>query len=68
MKDFLFTEKMKLQLRADFVNATNSVQLNSPGLGCVTGSGSSLCDGGGTGVITSAQNPRNIQLGLKFIF
>jgi hypothetical protein len=68
MKDFAVTETMKVQFRADFVNATNSVQLNSPNLGCNTASGSSLCDGGGTGVITSAQNPRNIQLGFKFIF
>jgi hypothetical protein len=67
MKDFALGEVRKLQLRADFVNATNSVQLNTPNLGCNTGS-TNLCNGGGTGVVTSSQNPRNIQLGLKYIF
>jgi hypothetical protein len=67
MKDFAFTEARKLQFRADFINATNSVQLNTPGLGCVTGS-TGLCNGGGTGVITSSQNPRTIQLALKLYF
>ena len=67
MKDFAITESKRLQLRADFVNATNSVQLNSPSLGCNTGS-TGLCNGGGTGVITGSQNPRNIQLALKFYF
>ncbi len=58
MKDFVLTERKKLQLRSDFINATNSVVLNSP----------SASLGGGMGTITSSQGPRNIQLALKFYF
>jgi len=72
MKNFNFTEKMFLQFRSDFINATNSTHLNAPGLACVTGTtgvaGLQLCNGGGTGQIGSAQNPRTIQLALKFYF
>ena len=57
-KDFVFTETKRLQFRSDFINATNSVVLNSPGVTL----------GGGMGVITGTQGPRNIQLALKFYF
>jgi hypothetical protein len=58
MKDFVFTEKRKVQLRGDFVNATNSVLLAAPSTGL----------GAGMGTITSTQFPRIVQLGLKFYF
>jgi hypothetical protein len=57
-KDFLLTERFKLQFRTDFINAFNHVQLNAPNMGL----------GNGMGQITSAQPPRNIQLALKLYF
>jgi hypothetical protein len=57
-KDFLIGETKKLQFRSDFIDLTNSPIFNSP----------SLAVGGGLGVITGTQGPRNIQLALKFIF
>jgi hypothetical protein len=57
-KDFLLTERFKLQFRTDFVNAFNHVQLNAPNMGL----GSTM------GQVTSAQPPRNIQLALKFYY
>jgi hypothetical protein len=57
-KDFPVGESKKLQFRGDFIDLTNHPIFNSPGLTL----------GGGLGVITSTQGPRNIQLALKFIF
>lgn len=57
-KDFLLTERFKLQFRADFINAFNHVQLNAPNMGL----GSTM------GQVTSAQPPRNIQLALKIYY
>ncbi len=57
-KDFLLTERFKLQFRADFINAFNHVQLNAPNMGL----GSTM------GQITSAQPPRNVQLALKLYY
>jgi hypothetical protein len=57
-KDFLLTERFRLQFRTDFINAFNHVQLNAPNMGL----------GNGMGQITSAQPPRNIQLALKLYF
>jgi len=57
-KDFLLTERFKLQFRTDFVNAFNHVQLNAPNMGL----GSTM------GQITSAQPPRNIQFALKLYY
>ncbi|HTQ56869.1 MAG TPA: TonB-dependent receptor [Bryobacteraceae bacterium] len=57
-KDFPITESKRVQFRGDFIDLTNSPIFNSPG----------LTVGGGLGVITGTQGPRNIQLGLKFIF
>ncbi len=72
MKNFNFTESKYVQFRSDFINATNSTHLNGPGLACSLGTtgvaGLTLCNGGGTALITSAQNPRTIQLALKIIF
>ena len=44
--------------RTDFINAFNHVQLNAP----------NMTLGPTMGQITSAQNPRNIQLALKLYF
>ncbi|HSY63839.1 MAG TPA: TonB-dependent receptor [Terriglobales bacterium] len=57
-KNFLLTERFRLQFRTDFINAFNHVQLNSP----TTGIGASM------GQITNAQPPRNIQLALKLYY
>jgi Carboxypeptidase regulatory-like domain len=57
-KDFLLTERFKLQFRTDFINAFNHTQLNAP----------NMTLGNGMGQITTAQNPRNIQLALKLYF
>ncbi|HXM92420.1 MAG TPA: TonB-dependent receptor, partial [Candidatus Dormibacteraeota bacterium] len=57
-KDFLLTERFRLQFRTDFINAFNHVQLNAPDMNL----GSTM------GQITSAQPPRNIQLALKLYY
>ncbi|MGB6973548.1 MAG: TonB-dependent receptor [Terracidiphilus sp.] len=57
-KDFPLTETFRLQFRTDFVNAFNHVQYNAPN----TSIGPTM------GQITSAQNPRNIQMALKLYF
>jgi hypothetical protein len=57
-KDFLLTERFKLQFRTDFINAFNHVQLNAPSMGL----GSTM------GQVTGAQPPRNIQLALKLYY
>jgi hypothetical protein len=57
-KDFLITERFRLQFRTDFINAFNHVQYNAPN----TSIGSTM------GQITSAQPPRNIQLALKIYY
>jgi hypothetical protein len=57
-KDFSISEGKKIELRGDFIDLTNTPIYNSPGLGI----------GGGLGVITGTQGPRNIQLALKFYF
>ena len=57
-KDFLLTERFRLQFRADFINAFNHVQLNAPDMNL----GSTM------GQITTAQPPRNIQLALKLYY
>jgi Carboxypeptidase regulatory-like domain/TonB dependent receptor len=57
-KNFQLTERFKLQFRTEFINAFNHVQLNAPNMGL----------GAGMGQVTSAQNPRNIQLALKLYY
>jgi hypothetical protein len=57
-KDFMITERFRLQFRSDFVNAFNHVQLNAPNMGL----------GATMGQITGAQPPRNIQLALKLYY
>ena len=57
-KDFPIGERGKVQFRGDFINVANHPIFDAPNLAL----------GGGLGVITATQPPRNIQLGLKFIF
>ena len=57
-KDFLLTDRFKLQFRTDFVNLFNHVQYNAP----------NMTLGAAMGQITSAQPMRNIQLALKLYF
>ena len=57
-KFFTFSERMKLQFRADFINTFNRVNLNAPA--------SAL--GGDMGIVNSASDPRNIQFALKLYF
>jgi len=57
-KNFLLTERFRLQFRTDFINAFNHVQLNAPDMNL----GSTM------GQITSAQPPRNIQFALKLYY
>ncbi len=57
-KDFHITETMKFQFRADFLNTLNRVNLNAP----ATALGDNM------GLVNTSQDPRNIQLALKFYF
>jgi hypothetical protein len=57
-KDFRIDEKKKVQLRGDFINATNSVLPLAPATGLGTGMGQ----------ITGTQFPRLITLAAKFYF
>ena len=57
-KFFPFTERQKMELRAEFINLTNTPILNSPN----TGLGSTL------GLLQSAQGARQIQFALKYLF
>ncbi len=57
-KNFKFTERENLDLRADFINLTNTPILNAPNLGV----GTTL------GLLQSSQGARNIQFALKLHF
>ena len=60
IKNFLFSESTRLQLRGEFLNAFNHPQFNNPNLDPTSSN---------FGRITSQANlPRNIQLGIKLIF
>jgi len=58
-RDFVFKERLDLQLRADAYNVFNIVSLNPPGATVGTAT---------FGVITSASAMRQLQLGLRFTF
>lgn len=61
-KDIAFTERVKLEVRADFLNIFNQVQFAAPSLDTVF-------SGGTFGEFTAQQNaPRNILLGARLIF
>jgi hypothetical protein len=57
-KQFQFTERQNLELRGEFINALNTPVLNAPTRGL----------GANLGLLQSSQNPRNIQIGLKYNF
>ncbi|MGI8961664.1 MAG: carboxypeptidase regulatory-like domain-containing protein [Bryobacteraceae bacterium] len=57
-KFFAFTERQKLEFRAEAINLTNTPILNSPS----TGLGSNL------GLLQSSQGARNVQFALKYLF
>jgi len=57
-KFFNFTERQRLEFRAESINFTNTPILNSPNAGL----GSTL------GLLQSAQGARNVQFGLKYLF
>jgi len=59
-KNFQFTERAKLQFRADFINAFNRTNLNTDC--CLTAVGT------GMGIISSSQPARNIQFALKLYY
>ena len=60
IKNFLFNESTRLQLRGEFLNAFNHPQFNNPVLDPTSSN---------FGRITTQANlPRNIQLGIKLIF
>jgi hypothetical protein len=67
-KNIPFTETMKLQFRADFINAFNRVNLNSPGTSVPNGSAGGATANAGLGIVSGSQAPRNIQFALKFYF
>jgi hypothetical protein len=58
-KNFPITERVRMQFRADFLNAFNRVNLNTPSGGCC---------GGTMGLINTSQDPRNIQFALKLYY
>jgi hypothetical protein len=59
-KDFVLTERVRLQFRAEFLNAFNTPRFSGPNTSVTSSS---------FGAITSQSNaPRQIQFGLKLIF
>ena len=66
-KNFVITEKLKLQFRAEAFNAPNHVNLGSPNTSFGAGPGGTN-NNDAFGRITSSRDPRNMQLGLKLIF
>jgi len=58
-KDFLITERFKLQFRTDFLNMFNRVNLAVP---------NTTVESSTTGLIQASQPPRNIQFALKLFY
>jgi hypothetical protein len=59
IKDTKITERTSVQFRAEMFNAFNNVNFNLP---------DNTVGDTGFGQITSAQSPRILQFGLKFVF
>lgn len=67
VKNIALTGKARLQIRAEAFNAANHVNLGFPNGGFVAGANGKNSSGS-FGTITSARDPRVIQLGIKLIF
>jgi hypothetical protein len=60
LKDTAITERVKAQFRAEFFNMPNHANFQNPG--------SNISSPSSVGKITSADDPRQIQFGLKLLF
>jgi Aminotransferase class-III len=60
LKDTSITERVKVQFRAEFFNMPNHANFQNPG--------SNISSPSSVGKITSADDPRQIQFGLKLLF
>jgi hypothetical protein len=59
LRDFLITEKVRLQIRGESFNLLNSANFGIPG---------NVMGNANYGIISSAMPPRQIQLGLRLLF
>jgi hypothetical protein len=59
-KDFLFTERLRLQFRAEAFNALNTVRFSAPNTSVVAANFGQIT--------TQANSPRQVQLGLKLLW
>ncbi len=60
LKDTMITERFKVQFRAEFFNMPNHANFQNPA--------SNISSPSSVGKITSADDPRQIQFGLKLLF